>query len=83
MKETTKRREKAKESKAEKQKESPQQGAEAQDVEMPEEESAAAARPAKEQDSITLEGFNHTHSFCYTHHRPPGQSQVNDFILRT
>ncbi|KAK3512041.1 hypothetical protein QTP70_028122 [Hemibagrus guttatus] len=53
MKETTKRREKAKESKAEKQKESP--GPEAQDVEMPEEESATAAKPAKEQDSITLE----------------------------
>lgn len=59
MKETTKRREKAKESKAEKAKESPDP--EAQDVEMPEEESAAAAKPAKEQDSITLEGFNHTY----------------------
>ncbi|KAF7690848.1 hypothetical protein HF521_011145 [Silurus meridionalis] len=54
MKETTKRREKAKESKAEKQKEN--QGPEAQDVEMPEEDSSsAAAKPAKEQDSITLE----------------------------
>ncbi|KAB5530588.1 hypothetical protein PHYPO_G00131070 [Pangasianodon hypophthalmus] len=53
MKETAKRREKVKESKAEKQKEN--QGPEAQDVEMPEEESCAAAKPAKEQDSITLE----------------------------
>lgn len=60
MKETAKKREKAKENKAEKQKES--QGPEAQDVEMPEEESSAAAKPAKEQDSITLEGFNHSYS---------------------
>lgn len=58
MKETAKKREKVKESKAEKQKESQQQqGPEAQDVEMPEEETSAAAKPAKEQDSITLEGL--------------------------
>lgn len=73
MKETAKRREKAKESKAEKQKES-QQGPEAQDVEMPEEESSAAAKPAKEQDSITLEGYNnlrvlHLHYIRITQYR--------------
>lgn len=59
MKETAKKREKVKESKAEKQKESQQQqqGPDTQDVEMPEEESSVAAKPAKEQDSITLEGL--------------------------
>ncbi|KAI5607243.1 26S proteasome non-ATPase regulatory subunit 3, partial [Silurus asotus] len=68
MKETTKRREKAKESKAEKQKEN--QGPEAQDVEMPEEDSSStAAKPAKEQDSITLEGPNHNYSLKYIHNK--------------
>lgn len=64
MKETAKRREKAKESKAEKQKVVP--GPEAQDVEMPEEESANAAKPAKEQDSVTLEGFYHNYCLLNT-----------------
>uniref|UniRef100_A0AAY4C4F1 26S proteasome non-ATPase regulatory subunit 3 n=1 Tax=Denticeps clupeoides TaxID=299321 RepID=A0AAY4C4F1_9TELE len=55
MKETAaKRREKPKDSKAEKQKESA--GPEPQDVEMPEEDSAAAAKQPKELDSLTLEG---------------------------
>ncbi|KAJ8345619.1 hypothetical protein SKAU_G00298120 [Synaphobranchus kaupii] len=53
MKETTaKRREKARDSKAEKQKES---GPEPQDVEMPEEDGATAGKPHKELDTLTLE----------------------------
>lgn len=60
MKETTaKRRDKAggrdRESKAEKPKEP---GPEPQDVEMPEEDSANAAKQPKEQDSTTLDGKN-------------------------
>lgn len=55
MKETAaKRREKAKESKADKAKDAA--GPEPQDVEMPEEDAANAAKPPKELDSLTLEG---------------------------
>lgn len=54
MKETTaKRREKPKDSKAEKQKDA---GPEPQDVEMPEEDSATAEKKPKELDTLTLEG---------------------------
>lgn len=58
MKETAaaKRRDKpdkARDSKADKPKES---GPEPQDVEMPEEDAANAAKPAKELDALTLEG---------------------------
>ncbi|KAL0992692.1 hypothetical protein UPYG_G00096850 [Umbra pygmaea] len=53
MKETTaKRREKTKESKADKQKDA---GPEPQDVEMPEEDSATAEKKPKELDTLTLE----------------------------
>uniref|UniRef100_A0A673YCE9 26S proteasome non-ATPase regulatory subunit 3 n=3 Tax=Salmo trutta TaxID=8032 RepID=A0A673YCE9_SALTR len=53
MKETTaKRREKPKDSKAEKQKDA---GPEPQDVEMPEEDSATAEKKPKELDTLTLE----------------------------
>lgn len=54
MKETTaKRREKPKDSKAEKQKDA---GPEPQDVEMPEEDSTTAEKKPKELDTLTLEG---------------------------
>ncbi|XP_033911365.3 26S proteasome non-ATPase regulatory subunit 3-like [Acipenser ruthenus] len=53
MKETTaKRREKQREAKPEKQ---PEKGPEPQDVEMPEEDASAAAKPHKELDTLTLE----------------------------
>uniref|UniRef100_A0A674DI02 26S proteasome non-ATPase regulatory subunit 3 n=1 Tax=Salmo trutta TaxID=8032 RepID=A0A674DI02_SALTR len=53
MKETTaKRREKSKDSKADKQKDA---GPEPQDVEMPEEDSATAEKKPKELDTLTLE----------------------------
>ncbi|XP_036408580.1 26S proteasome non-ATPase regulatory subunit 3-like [Megalops cyprinoides] len=53
MKETAaKRREKPRDSKAEKQKES---GPEPQDVEMPEEDAAGTGKPHKELDTLTLE----------------------------
>ena len=54
MKETTaKRREKPKDSKADKQKDA---GPEPQDVEMPEEGATNAVKLPKELDSLTLEG---------------------------
>lgn len=61
MKETAaKRRDKAggrdRDSKAEKPKEPKEAGPEPQDVEMPEEEAANAAKQPKEQDSLTLDG---------------------------
>ncbi|KAJ8284459.1 hypothetical protein COCON_G00033090 [Conger conger] len=52
MKETTKRREKPRDSKAEKK---PEPGPEPQDVEMPEEDAAAAGKPHKELDTLTLD----------------------------
>lgn len=51
---TAKRREKPRDSKADKQKET---GPEPQDVEMPEEDAAGSAKPPKEIDSLTLEGI--------------------------
>lgn len=81
MKETAaKRRDKAggrdRDSKAEKPKEPKEVGPEPQDVEMPEEEAANAAKQPKEQDSLTLDGKTLQTPIPITPSTDPGTGSV-------
>lgn len=72
MKETTaKRREKPKDSKADKQKDA---GPDPQDVEMPEEDAANATKPPKEVDTLTLEGKPNVTHYTTAHVKPSNYS---------